>query len=192
MMLFSRALRIDNARRAGPDGGLCRRRRRSPKPDKPLWIEPPLDVTVKDFLLADATIYRRERKARDRPAGGLERAVEGARTRHRIARRAAWRHRRAIWWCRGASRLEADTVRAALKARWKDVVVPENPGRPRAREPGRDRTSSGTPKAYAVKGELDVGPPNELVHVVIDASGTDARARICGSSNCGRAPGIWR
>ena len=36
----------------------------------------------------------------------------------------------------------------------------------------------GTPKDYAVKGALDVGPPNELVHVVIDASGTDARAEL--------------
>ena len=37
---------------------------------------------------------------------------------------------------------------------------------------------NGTPKAYAVKGELDVGPPNELAHVVIDATGTDARADL--------------
>jgi translocation and assembly module TamB len=36
----------------------------------------------------------------------------------------------------------------------------------------------GTPKAYAVKGALDVGPPSELVHVVIDATGTEARAEF--------------
>ena len=72
---------------------------------------------------------------------------------------------------------EGNTVRAALKARWKDVVVPKNPA-------GRVLASrgeielQGTPKDYAVKGALDVGPPNELVHVVIDASGTDARAEL--------------
>ena len=68
-------------------------------------------------------------------------------------------------------------MRAALKARWKDVVVPKNPA-------GRVLASrgeielQGTPKDYAVKGALDVGPPNELVHVVVDASGTDARAEL--------------
>ena len=34
--------------------------------------------------------------------------------------------------------------------------------RPRAREPRRSCDIDGTPKAYAVKGELDVGPPDEL------------------------------
>ena len=70
---------------------------------------------------------------------------------------------------------EGDTVRAALKAQWKEVVVPENlAGRVLASRGEID--VNGTPKAYAVKGALDVGPPNELVHVMIDASGTDARA----------------
>ena len=72
---------------------------------------------------------------------------------------------------------EGDTVRAALKAQWKEVVVPENlAGRVLASRGEID--INGTPKAYAVKGALDVGPPNELVHVLIDASGTDTRADI--------------
>ena len=65
----------------------------------------------------------------------------------------------------------------ALKAQWKEVVVPENlAGRVLASRGEID--IDGTPKAYAVKGALDVGPPNELVHVLIDASGTDARADL--------------
>jgi autotransporter translocation and assembly factor TamB len=61
MMLFSRALRIDHARVQGLTVVLPPAKDES-EPDKPLWIEPPLDVTVKDFLLADATIYRQSEK----------------------------------------------------------------------------------------------------------------------------------
>ena len=61
MMLFSRALRIDNARVQGLTLVLPPEKD-EPEPDEPLWIEPPLEVTVKDFLLADATIYREKEK----------------------------------------------------------------------------------------------------------------------------------
>ena len=61
MMLFSRALRVDHARVQGLTVVLPPAKD-EPEPDKPLWIEPPLDVTVKDFELADATIYRQDEK----------------------------------------------------------------------------------------------------------------------------------
>ena len=61
MMLFSRALRIDHARVQGLTV-ILPPAKDEPEPDKPLWIEPPLDVTVKDFQLADATIYRQNEK----------------------------------------------------------------------------------------------------------------------------------
>ena len=56
-----------------------------PEPDKPLWVEPPLEVMVKDFLLADATIYREKEKLATVKEVGLECTVEGARARHRDA-----------------------------------------------------------------------------------------------------------
>ena len=175
MMLFSRALRIDHARVQGLTVVLPAAKDES-EPDKPLWIEPPLDVTVKDFLLADATIYRQNEKLVTIRQVGLS---------------ARWKARELVveslavhpgdiqgdLVVSGRIIPEGDTVRAALKARWKDVVVPKNPA-------GRVLASrgeielQGTPKDYAVKGALDVGPPNELVHVVIDATGTDARAEL--------------
>ena len=175
MMLFSRALRIDNARVQGlvlvlpPE-------KDEPEPDEPLWIEPPLDLTVKNFLLADATIYREKEKLATIKQVGLS---------------ARWKARELIidtlavrsgdmegdLVVSGRVTPEGDTVRGALKAQWKEVVVPEKlAGRVLASRGAVD--IEGTPKAYAVKGELDVGPPDELVHVLIDASGTDKRADL--------------
>src|SRR6186713_373374 len=57
MMLFSRALRVDHARVRGLTVVLPPASD-EPEPDKALWKEPPLEMTVKDFLLKDATIYR--------------------------------------------------------------------------------------------------------------------------------------
>jgi translocation and assembly module TamB len=173
MMLFSRAVRIDRAVVEGLTLVLPPEKQED-NPDEPLWIEPPLDVTVQDFLLADATIYRQKEKLLTLRQVGLS---------------AEWRARELVIQSlvvkpgdiRGdlvvSGRVvpERDTVRAALKARWKDVVVPENlAGRILASHGEID--FQGTPKAYVVKGALDVGPLNDLVHVLVDASGTDARA----------------
>jgi len=175
MMLFSRALRIDNARVSGLTLVLPPEKDES-EPEEPLWIEPPLDITVTDFQLADATIYRQEEKLA---------------TIRRVGLSARWKSRELIietlavkpgdiegdLVLSGRITPEGDTVRGVLKAQWKEVVVPENlAGRVLASRGEID--INGTPKAYAVKGALDVGPPNELVHILIDASGTDARADL--------------
>ncbi|HEU5134320.1 MAG TPA: translocation/assembly module TamB domain-containing protein [Steroidobacteraceae bacterium] len=175
MMIFSRVLRIDNARVHGLTL-ILPPEKDEPEPDEPLWIEPPLEVAVKNFLLADATIYREKEKLVAVKEIGLS---------------AQWKARELVietlavkpgdiegnLVVSGRITPEADTVRAALKAQWEKVVVPENlAGRVLASRGQID--VDGTPKAYAVKGELDVGPPNELVHVLVDASGTDARADI--------------
>ncbi|HYJ41910.1 MAG TPA: translocation/assembly module TamB domain-containing protein [Steroidobacteraceae bacterium] len=175
MMLFSRALRIDNARVSGLTL-ILPPEKDEPEPEEPLWIEPPLDLTVNDFLLTDATIYRENEKL-----ATIRRAELSAR----------WKSRELIietltvkpgdiegdFVVSGRIAPEGDTVRLALKAQWKEVVVPENlAGRVLASHGGID--IEGTPKAYAVKGALDIGPPDELVHVLIDASGTDKRADL--------------
>ena len=175
MMLFSRVLRIDNARVSGLTLVLPPEKD-EPEPDEPLWIEPPLDVTVTDFLLTDATIYRGDEKL----------AVI-----RRVGLSAKWKARELIidtlavkpgdiegdLVVSGRVTPEKDTVRGMLKAQWKEVVVPENmAGRVLASRGAVD--IEGTPKAYAVKGALDIGPPNELVHMLIDASGTDKRVDL--------------
>jgi translocation and assembly module TamB len=175
MMLFSRVLRIDNARVNGlvlvlpPE-------KDEPEPDEPLWIEPPLDVTVHDFLLADATIYREKAKLAAIRQVGLS---------------AQWKARELViemlavkpgdvegdLVVSGRVTPEGDTVRGALKAQWKEVVVPENlAGRVLASRGAL--TINGTPKAYAASGELDVGPPKELTHVLLDITGTDELTHI--------------
>jgi translocation and assembly module TamB len=175
MMLFSHVLRIDNARVHGLTLVLPPKKD-APEPDEPLWIEPPLDVTVTNFLLADATIYREK----DRLA-----------TIRQVGLSARWKTHELLidtlavkpgdvegsLDLSGRVSPEGDTVRGVLKAQWKEVVVPEKlAGRVIA---SRGALSlNGTPKAYAAAGELDVGPPNELTHVVLDIDGTDKLANI--------------
>jgi len=175
MMLFSRALRVDHARVQGLTVVLPPAKD-EPGPDKPLWIEPPLDVTVEDFQLADATIYRQNEKLVTIRQVGLSARWKT----HELIVESFAVHPGDIQGdlvVSGRVIPEGGTVRAALKARWKDVVVPENlAGRVLASR--GEIEFQGTPKAYAVQGALDVGPPNELVHVVIDATGTDARAEL--------------
>jgi translocation and assembly module TamB len=175
MMLFSRVLRIDNARVSGLTLVLPPEKD-EPEPDEPLWIEPPLEVMVRNFVLAGATIYRGSEKLASVKQLGLS---------------ARWKTRELIietlavkpgdiegeLVLSGRVTPEGDSVRGVLKAGWKDVVVPEKlAGRVLA---SRGALSlNGTPKAYAASGELDVGPPDELTHVVLDITGTDELAHI--------------
>jgi hypothetical protein len=145
------------------------------EPDKPLWIEPPLDVTVKDFQLADATIYRQNEKLVTIRQVGLSARWKT----HELIVESLAVHPGDI---KGdlvvSGRIIPDegTVHAALKARWKDVVVQENlAGRVLASR--GEIEFQGTPKPI-YQGRARRGPPSELVHAVIDASGTDARAEL--------------
>ena len=175
MMLFSRVLRIDNARVRGLTLVLPPEKDEE-EPDEPLWIEPPLEMRFEDFVLADATIYREKEKLATLKQVGLS---------------ALWKTNELVietltvkpgdiegdLVVSGRVTPEADTVRGALKVQWKEVVVPEKlAGRVVA---SRGALSvNGTPKAYAAAGELDVGPPDELTHVVLDITGTDVLANI--------------
>src|SRR5688572_2463600 len=55
-MLFSRTLRIERATVTGLTFTLPEQPKPD-EPDEPLWIEPPLDVTVRDFALTDARVF---------------------------------------------------------------------------------------------------------------------------------------
>jgi translocation and assembly module TamB len=143
-------------------------------PNDPLWVELPLVVVVDEFSIEKAVIRR--------DTGVLAR-VRNLDLAARLSPDELELRRLSVTSddIRGALVLsgkvtpERNTVRARLKAQWQDVVVPEAmAGRVLASRGEID--IDGTPKAYAVKGALDVGPPNELVHVLIDASGTDKRA----------------
>jgi len=175
MMLFSRVLRIDNARVTGLVLTLPPAKD-EPETEEPLWIEPPLDIRVTDFLLADATIYRETEKLASIRELGVS---------------ARWNARELILESlvlkpgdfagdlvvSGRVTPEKETVRAALKAQWKEVVVPEKLAGQVVASRGA-LTLNGTPKDYAASGELDVGPPDDLTHVVLDVTGTDELANI--------------
>jgi translocation and assembly module TamB len=173
-MLFSRELRIERATVAGLVFTLPEQPEE--KEDEPLWIEPPLEVSVRDFALEDARVFDGEKQLLhlkqlgiaahwSREAIVVERLellpgdIEGS-----LA-------------ARGRITPEGETVRAVLNARWRDVVIPaELAGRVLASEGEVD--IDGTPERYAAKGKFDIGPPDDLAQVVIDVKGTDRQATI--------------
>jgi translocation and assembly module TamB len=174
-MLFSRVLRIDRAEVEGLVLTLPEQEKPD-EPDEPLWVEPPLEVVVKDFALRDGRIVKANEKLFSVRQLGI-----------------------AARWSREAidiDRLEllpgdiegdlsvqgritpaGHTLRGVLDAKWKNVVIPEKlAGRVLATAGALH--IEGTPEKYLAKGELDVGPPGDLTHAVLDVSGTDARAEL--------------
>jgi translocation and assembly module TamB len=172
-MLFSRVLRIERATVEGLVLTLPEQEKPD-EPDEPLWVEPPLEVVVKDFALRDGRIIKANEKlfsvrqlgiaARwSRDAIDIERLellpgdIEGDLS------------------VKGRITPAGQTLRGVLDAKWKDVVIPE-------RLAGRVLASAGalrlegTPEKYLAKGELDVGPPGDPTHVMLDVAGTDSRA----------------
>ena len=174
--LFGRTLHVNSASVQTLDVLLPPSKDEPDKPDEPLWVEAPMLVVVDAFSIEKAVIRR--------DTGVLARVRKldlAARwdAKELVLRKLAVESDdlRGSLVVNGTITPEQNTVRAKLEARWQDVVVPESlAGRVLASRGAVD--IDGTPKAYAVKGELDVGPPNELVHVVIDASGTDKRADL--------------
>ena len=174
-MLFSRVLRID---RATVDGLVLTlpTEEKPDEPEKPLWVEPPLEIVVNDFALRDGRVIK-----------GDERLVSVKQL--GIAAR----------WSREAIEIErlellpgdiqgeisvkgrimpaGMTLRGVLDARWRKVVVPESLAGRVLHSQG-ELHIDGTPEKYAAKGELDVGPPGDMTHASLDVSGTDRRATL--------------
>ncbi len=174
--LFGRTLHVNSASVQTLDVLLPPSKDEPDKPDEPLWVAAPLRIVVDEFSIEKAVIRRDTGVlARVRKLDLAARWTTDELVVDKLAVESD--DLRGSLVVNGRITPEQNTVRAKLKARWQDVVVPESlAGRVLASRGAVD--ISGTPKAYAVKGELDVGPPDELVHVLIDASGTDKRADL--------------
>ncbi|MBC8025885.1 MAG: hypothetical protein H7Y89_07835, partial [Steroidobacteraceae bacterium] len=174
-MLLSRVLRID---RASVEGLVLTlpTEEKPDEPETPLWVEPPLEVVVNDFSLRDGRVIKGDERLLSIKQLGIS---------------ARW-SREAI----DIERLEllpgdiegeidvtgritpaGQTLRGVLDARWRKVVVPESLAGRVLHSEG-ELHIDGTPAKYAAKGELDVGPPGDMTHAVLDVSGTDRRATL--------------
>lgn len=175
MMLFSRTLRIEQARvrglvvtlpeQPGPD-----------EPDKPLWVEPPLDVIVEDFALLDGRIM----KGRD-TLFSLRQLEVSARWRAdelRIDQLTLLPGDiQGTLDIQGRVTPSGKLVRGELDARWKNVVIPGKYAGQIIATQGAVRFE-GTPVAYSARGKLDAGPPGKPTAITLDVTGTDARMDI--------------
>lgn len=177
-MLLSRVLRIERAQVEGLTLVLPPPKADKPdEPDKPLWVEPPLDVVVEDFALVNGVVLKGERRLAQvkrlgisarwsREALVIERLnllpgdIEGD---FRIA---------------GRITPQGETVRAVLHAQWQGVVLPESLAGFELASQGQV-DFDGTPQSYEVGGKFDVGPRGEpATHVVLQAAGTDRSATL--------------
>jgi translocation and assembly module TamB len=178
MMLFSRRLRIENARVQG----LVVTLPEHPAPEDPnepdtgLWVAPPLDIIVEDFALLDGRIVK----------GGetlfslkqLDVSARWSRDELRIDKLTLLPGDiQGSLDAKGRITPAGKLVRGVLDVNWSRVVLPETYAGRVLHTQGRVHFD-GTPEAYAVAGELDAGPPGEPTHAVLDVQGTNARADI--------------
>jgi translocation and assembly module TamB len=174
-MLLSRRLRIENARveglvvmlpeQPGPE-----------EPDKPMWVQPPLDVVVDDFALLDGRILKgREQLFALRQ---LDVSAQWLKDELRIENLTLLPGDiEGQLSVRGRVVPSGKLVRGEIDAWWEDVVIPASQAGRELRTEGR-LSFEGTPKAYALNGKFDAGPPGEPTQVRVELAGTDARADI--------------
>jgi translocation and assembly module TamB len=174
-MLLSRTLRIENAtvqglvvtlpEQPGPE-----------EPDKPLWVEPPLDIVVNDFALLDGRIVKGGEALFTVKQLGI--AARWTRDEIRIDRLTLLPGDIAgSLEVKGRITPSGRLVRGEIDARWQKVLVPaQYAGRELATE--GELHFDGTPKAYVAKGALQVGPPGDPTQVVLDVAGTDQRLEL--------------
>ncbi|HET9862836.1 MAG TPA: translocation/assembly module TamB domain-containing protein [Steroidobacteraceae bacterium] len=175
-MLFSRVLRIDRATVQGLVVELPLKEKPPEEPEKPLWVEPPLEVVLQDFALSDGRVLK----------GG-----ESLVSVRQLGISARWSRDVLV-----IDRLEllpgdvagqlsvhgrvsphGQTLRGVLEAQWKDVVVPEElAGRVLASH--GELHFRGTPQRYYLASELAVGPPGDLTDVMLQLDGTDRHATL--------------
>lgn len=177
-MLFARALRIERATVTGLTLTLPEQPapEEPEEPDKPLWVEPPLDVVVRDFALVDGRVLK-----------GTERLVSV----RQLGIAARWTREELVierlrllpgdiegeLAAQGRITPEGETVRAVLNADWRNVRIP-------AELAGRELHSAGsldvdgTPTTYAVRGAFELGPPGELSGIELAVRGTDHDATL--------------
>jgi translocation and assembly module TamB len=174
-MLFSRVLRIE---RASVDGLVLTlpTEEKPDEPETPLWVEPPLEVVVKDFALRDGRVVKGgERLAHVKQLGVSARWSPEAIEIDRLELLPG--DIEGTIDVKGRITPAGQTLRGVLDARWRDVVIPASLAG-RVLHSAGELHIDGTPEKYAAKGELDLGPPGDLTHVVLDVSGTDQRAQL--------------
>ncbi len=173
-MLFSRVLRIERA----DVEALVLTLPAQPKPenDDPLWIEPPVEIQVKDFALRDGVVIKgNERLFRVKQLGIEARWTRDELTLSRLDLLSADIEGDVA--VTGRVVPSAKTVRARLNAAWKHVVIPERlAGRVLATE--GELVVDGTPESYAVSSKGVVGPPGEPTRFDFQVNGTDTHALI--------------
>jgi translocation and assembly module TamB len=173
-MLFSRVLHIERAEVEA----LVLTLPEQPKPDtdEPLWIEPPVEIQVKDFALRDGVVIKgNERLVRLKQLGIEARWTRDELTIDRLDLLSA--DVAGDIAIRGRVVPSAQTVRARLNATWKHVVIPERlAGRVLATE--GELHIDGTPESYAVSSQGEVGPPGQPTTFAFQVNGTDKQALI--------------
>ena len=146
------------------------------EPDKPLWVEPPLEVVVKDFSLLDGRIVK---------GGEVLFAVKQLSIAARWSREEIRIDRLTLLPGDIAGSLDLQgritpsgkLVRGEIDARWRKVLVPaQYAGLELATE--GELHFDGTPVAYAVTSSMQVGPPGDPTQVMLEVGGTDRRADI--------------
>jgi translocation and assembly module TamB len=174
-MLLSRVLRIDRA----SVEGLVLTLPTQEKPDEPggsLWVEPPLDIEVHEFAMRDARVLKGNAKLVSiRQLGVAARWTRAALVIERLSLLPG--DVAGELDVKGRITPAGESVRGVLDARWQKVVIPASlAGRVLASQ--GELHIDGTPERYSAKGELDIGPPGDPTHAVLDVSGTDARAEL--------------
>jgi len=174
-MLFSRVLRIERATVRGLTLTLPEKEKPD-EPEKPLWVEPPLEVVVRDFALEDGRVLDgRESLVSVKQLGVTAHWSRDALVIERLSLLPG--DIEGTLSVQGRLAPQGNTLRGVLDAGWKDVVIP-------AKLAGRVLASQGelhfkgTPELYRVAGNFDVGPPGDLTQVLVQLHGTQHHATL--------------
>jgi translocation and assembly module TamB len=148
------------------------------KPDtgEPLWVEPPLDVEVRDFALRDGVIIKgRERLATVKQLGVSARWSRDELVIDRLDLLPG--DIAGDLSVKGRVVPSGKTVSGRLNAVWQHVVIPEKlAGRELATQGKLD--FDGTPQKYAVSSQGEVAMAGERTSFTLRVNGTDASANI--------------
>lgn len=174
-MLFSRVLRIERATVRGLVLTLPEQEKPD-QPDEPLWVEPPLEVVVRDFALEDGRVMKgREQLVSVKQLGVAAHWSRDALTIERLSLLPG--DIEGSLSVTGRVTPQGDTLRGVLDARWKDVVVPERLAG-RVLETQGELHFRGTPELYRVAGDVSIGPPGDPTQVAVQLQGTPRHATL--------------
>jgi translocation and assembly module TamB len=174
-MLFSRVLRIERATVRGLVLTLPQKEKPD-EPEKPLWVEPPLDVVVRDFALVDGRVMDgRDQVVSVRQLGIAAHWSKDSLIIERLSLLPG--DIEGSLSVKGRVVPQGKTLRGALVAAWKDVVIPQQVA-------GRVLASSGelhfngTPGQYRIASRFGVGPPGGFTRGELQLHGTQRHATL--------------